>query len=82
MIRIGFGMTSISVGSGTDLSFKAIMKAIRIAIGTDVMKAVEIVITVPVKARAARASGPSVKAVGNSPELKLRNRKRCNLKLR
>ena len=61
MIRIGFGMTNISVGSGTDLSFKAIMKAIRIAIGTDVTKAVEIVITVPVKARAVRANGPSIK---------------------
>ncbi len=38
MIRIGFGMTNISVGSGTDLNFKAIMKGIRIAIGTGVSR--------------------------------------------
>src|ERR1700724_2410801 len=37
MIRIGFGMTNISVGFGTDLSFKAIIKGIRIAIGTGVI---------------------------------------------
>jgi hypothetical protein len=41
MIRIGFGMTNISVGFGTGLNFKAIMKGIRIAIGTVVMKAAE-----------------------------------------
>jgi hypothetical protein len=37
MIRIGFGMTNISVGFGTGLSFKAIIKGIRIAIGTGVI---------------------------------------------
>ena len=52
MIRIGFGVTNISVGFGTDLNFKAIIKGIRTAIGTGVMKAEEIVIIAPVKARA------------------------------
>ena len=50
MIRIGFGMTNFSVGFGTDLSFKAIIKGIRIAIGMVDMKAVETVINVQLKA--------------------------------
>ena len=62
MIRIGSGMTNISVGFGMDPNFKAIMKGIRIAIGTGVMKAAEIAITAPVKARAVRANVPSIKA--------------------
>ena len=32
MIRIGFGMTNINVGSGTDPNLKVIIKGIRIAI--------------------------------------------------
>ena len=49
MIRIGFGMTNISVGFGTDLNFKAIIKGIRTAIGMVDMKAVETVIVVQLK---------------------------------
>jgi hypothetical protein len=52
MIRIGFGVTNISVGFGTDLSFKAIIKAIRIAIGTGVITRNGAEIIVRVKARA------------------------------
>jgi hypothetical protein len=44
MIRIGFGMTTISVGFGQDLNSKAIIKGIHMSIGTVVMKAAEIVI--------------------------------------
>jgi hypothetical protein len=62
MIRIGFGMTNISVGFGMGLNFKATIKGIRTAIGTGVMKAAEIAITVPVKARVARANVPLLKA--------------------
>ena len=56
MIRIGFGMTHISVGSGTDPNLKVTIKGIRIAIGTVAMKAAEIAITAPTKSRAARAN--------------------------
>ena len=59
MIRIGFGVTNISVGFGTDLNFKAIIKGIHTAIGT-VVAQVGIVITVPVKSRAS-ANGPLIK---------------------
>jgi hypothetical protein len=61
MTRIGFGVTNISVGFGTDLNFKAIIKGIHIAIATAVTKVVEIVVTVPVKARSARANVPLIK---------------------
>jgi hypothetical protein len=54
-------VTNISVGFGTDLNFKAIIKGIRIAIGTVVMKGEEIVITVRVRAREARANVPLIK---------------------
>jgi hypothetical protein len=43
-------MTNISVGFGTDLNFKAIIKGIRIAIGMVDMKAAETVIIVQLKA--------------------------------
>ena len=56
MIRIGFGTTNISVGFGTGPHFKVIIKGIRIAIGTVVTTAAEIVIIAPVKARAVRPS--------------------------
>jgi hypothetical protein len=52
MILIGFGTMNIRFGFGTDLNFKVIIKDIRIAIGTVVMRAAEIVIIVPVKVRA------------------------------
>ena len=55
MIRIGFGMTTTSVGFGLDPNSKGSIKGIRMPIGTVVMKAAEIVITVPVKARAMTA---------------------------
>ncbi len=62
MIRIGFGITNISVGFGTDLNFKAIMKGIPIAIGTGVITRNGAEIIVPVKASAARANVPLIKA--------------------
>jgi hypothetical protein len=52
---------NIRFGFGTDLNFKVIMKGIRIAIGTVVMRATEIVIIVPVKAREVRVNIPSIK---------------------
>jgi hypothetical protein len=55
-------MTNISVGFGTDLNFKAIMKGIRIAIGTGVITRNGAEIIVPVKASAARANVPLIKA--------------------
>ena len=55
MIRIGFEMTNTGVGFGLDPNSKAIIKGIRMSIGTVVMKAAEIVITVPVKAKATTA---------------------------
>jgi hypothetical protein len=62
MIPIGFGMTNISVGFGTDLNFKAIMKGIRIAIGTGVITRNGAEIIVRLKASAARANVPLIKA--------------------
>ncbi len=61
MIRIGYGTMNIRFGFGTDLNFKVIIKGIRIAIGTVVMRAAETVIIVPVKARAARTNIRSIK---------------------
>jgi hypothetical protein len=43
-------MANISVGFGAGLSLRAIIKGIRIAIGMVVIKAAEIVITLPLKA--------------------------------
>jgi hypothetical protein len=87
MIRIGFGTTNISVGFGTGPHFKVIVKGIRIAIGTVVTTAAEIVIIAPVKARAVRPSVPSIKTTQNSQkvssrELRLTDRKRHSLKRR
>ena len=62
MIRIGFGMTNISVGFGPDPNFKAIMKGTRIAIGTGVITRNGAEIIVRVKASAARANVPLIKA--------------------
>jgi hypothetical protein len=67
-------MTDINVGFGTDLNFKVTMKAARIAIGTGAMTAVEIVITVPAKARAARANVPSTRGTQGSQRPKLKSR--------
>ena len=62
MIRIGFGVTNTSVEFGTDLSFKATIKGIRIAIGTGVITRNGAEIIVRVKASAARANVPLIKA--------------------
>ena len=61
MTRIGFGTMNIRFGFGTDPNSKVIIKGIRNAIGTVVMRAADIVVIVPVKARAVRANGPSIK---------------------
>ena len=52
---------NIRFGFGTDPNFKVIIKGIRIAIGTVVMRAAETVIIAPVKERAARANIRSIK---------------------
>jgi hypothetical protein len=82
MIRIGFGVTNISVGFGTDLSFKAIIKGIRIAIGTGVITRNGAEIIVRVKAR---ANVPLIKATQNSQKLnslklKLKDRTQSSIK--
>jgi hypothetical protein len=48
MIRIGFGITNISVGFGPDLNLKAIIEAIRTAIGIDAMKGTTVIIVLRV----------------------------------
>jgi hypothetical protein len=55
-------MTNISVGFGPDPNFKAIMKGTRIAIGTGVITRNGAEIIVRVKASAARANVPLIKA--------------------
>jgi hypothetical protein len=61
MIRIGSGTMNTRFGFGTDPNFKVIMKGIRIAIGTAVMRVAEIFIIVPAKATAVKANIPSIK---------------------
>ena len=58
MIRIGFGTTNISVGFGTGPNFKVIIKGIRIAIGTVVTTAAEIVVIAPLKGQSSEAERP------------------------
>ena len=65
MIRIGFGMTNIRFGFGTDPNFEPIIKDIRIAIGTVVIRAVAIVIIAPERARAVMVNIPSIRRTRN-----------------